>query len=180
VIAGENHEIEPEFKGGLMQNRRQVTAAGLFLAGGLIEPALAQPAATPQSVAERFAATLSAHDIDGFAALFSDRYVNHQVSAAAPPPANVADKQASVAFFKARLTGVPDLKVAIEALVADRDHVAASFVYTGTHGGTYFGVAPTGKALRFTSCDIFRVQDGLIAEHWGMGDIAGVLAQLRG
>jgi predicted ester cyclase len=58
--------------------------------------------------------------------------------------------------------------------------VAASFVYTGTHNGIYFGVAPTGKALRFTSCDIFRVQDGLIAEHWGMGDIAGVLAQLRG
>jgi predicted SnoaL-like aldol condensation-catalyzing enzyme len=30
------------------------------------------------------------------------------------------------------------------------------------------------------SCDIFRLADGKIAEHWGMGDIAGVLAQLRG
>jgi steroid delta-isomerase-like uncharacterized protein len=163
-----------------MQNRRQVTAAGLFLAGGLVEPLFAQSAESPQSVAERFAATLSAHDIDGFAALFSDSYVNHQVSAAALPPANVTPKQGSVAFFKARLTGMPDLKVAIEALVADKDHVAASFVYTGTHGGVYFGVAPTGKPLRFTSCDIFRIRDGLIAEHWGMGDIAGVLAQLRG
>lgn len=163
-----------------MQNRRQVTAAGLLLAGGLAKGASAQQAATPQSVAERFAATLSAHDIDGFAALFADGYVNHQVSAAAPPPANISAKAASVAFFKARLTGVPDLKVAIEALVADKDRVAASFVYTGTHGGSYFGVAATGRPLRFTSCDIFRVQDGLIAEHWGMGDIAGVLAQLRG
>jgi steroid delta-isomerase-like uncharacterized protein len=168
------------FKGDGMQNRRQVTAAGLFLAGGLVEPVFAQSASLPQAVAERFAATLSAHDIDGFAALFSDGYVNHQVSAAAPPPANVTPKQGSVAFFKARLTGMPDLKVAIEALVADKDHVAASFVYTGTHGGVYFGVAPTGKPLRFTSCDIFRIQDGLIAEHWGMGDLAGVLAQLRG
>jgi steroid delta-isomerase-like uncharacterized protein len=163
-----------------MRNRRQVTAAGLFLAGGLIESAFAQSVSSSQSVAERFAATLSAHDIDGFAALFSDSYVNHQVSAAAPPPANVRPKQGSVAFFKARLTGMPDLKVAIEAMVADKDRVAASFVYTGTHNGVYFGVAPTGKSLRFTSCDIFRVQDGLIAEHWGMGDIAGVLAQLRG
>jgi predicted SnoaL-like aldol condensation-catalyzing enzyme len=33
--------------------------------------------------------------------------------------------------------------------------------------------------LRFTSCDIFRVRDGLIAEHWGVGDIAGTLAQLK-
>jgi hypothetical protein len=53
-------------------------------------------------------------------------------------------------------------------------------VYTGTHSGTYLGIAPTGKALRFTSCDIFRVEGGLIAEHWGLGDIAGLLAQLRG
>jgi steroid delta-isomerase-like uncharacterized protein len=164
----------------VMQNRRQVTAAGLLLAGGITAPAVAQPAASPQAVAERFATTLSAHDIDAFAALFSDGYVNHQVSAAALPSITVPPKRGSVAFFKARLTGMPDLKVAIEALVADKDRVAASFVYTGTHGGVYFGVAPTGKPLRFTSCDIFRVQDGLIVEHWGMGDIAGVLAQLRG
>jgi steroid delta-isomerase-like uncharacterized protein len=163
-----------------MHNRRQVTAAGLLLAGSFVEPAFAQPAASPQAVAERFAARLSAHDIDGFAALFSDSYVNRQMSAAAPPPANVSPKQASVAFFKARLTGMPDLTVAIEAMVADKERVAASFVYTGTHGGVYFGVAPTGKRLRFTSCDIFRVEDGLIFEHWGMGDIAGVLAQLKG
>jgi steroid delta-isomerase-like uncharacterized protein len=163
-----------------MQNRRQVTVGGLLLSGGLVSPAFAQGSASPSSLAERFAATLSAHDIDGFAALFSDSYVNHQVSAAAPqPPANVSPKQGTVAFFKARLTGLPDLKVAIEAMVADKDHVAASFVYTGTHTGTYLGVAPTGRSLRFTSCDILRVQDGRIAEHWGMGDIAGVLAQLR-
>jgi hypothetical protein len=30
-----------------------------------------------------FAKTLNAHDIDAFAALFTDEYVNHQVSAAA-------------------------------------------------------------------------------------------------
>ena len=57
-------------------------------------------------------------------------------------------------------------------MVADKDHVAASFIYPGTHKGTYFGIAPTGRSLRFTSCDIFRVQDERIVEHWGMGDIA--------
>ena len=153
--------------------------AGLLLAGGLVSPALAQSNAEPKSLAERFAATLTAHDIDGFAALFAENYVNHQLSAAAPPPANIPAKQGTVGFFKARLAGLPDLKVAIEAAVADKDHVAASFVYTGTHTGMLFGVAPTGRALRFTSCDIFRVENGLIAEHWGMGDIAGVLAQLK-
>jgi steroid delta-isomerase-like uncharacterized protein len=161
-----------------MHDRRQLLVGGLLLAGST--SALAQSSASPQSLAQRFASSLSAHDIDAFAALFSDAYVNHQVSAAAPPPpANVAPKQATVAFFKARLTGMPDLKVDIEAMVADKDHVAASFVYTGTHQGVYFGMPPTGRALRFTSCDIFRVEADRIVEHWGMGDIAGVLAQLR-
>jgi predicted ester cyclase len=41
-------------------------------------------------------------------------------------------------------------------------------------------VPATGKSLRFTSCDIFRVAGGKIVEHWGMGDIAGVLAQIKG
>jgi steroid delta-isomerase-like uncharacterized protein len=128
-----------------------------------------------------FAKTLSAHDIEAFAALFADDYVNHQISAAAPKPAaGTAAKQATVGFFAARLKGLPDLSVAIEASLASGDMAAASFVYTGTHKGVYFGIAPTEKPLRFTSCDIFRIRDGKIAEHWGMGDIAGVLAQLKG
>src|SRR4029077_16399062 len=129
---------------------------------------------------EKFAATLSAHDLTAFAALFSDNYVNHQLSAAAPPrPQGKSPKQGTVGVFTARLAGIPDLKVEIEATVASGERAAASFVYSGTHTGPLAGVAPTGRALRFTSCDIFRVQDGLIVEHWGMGDIAGVLAQLK-
>jgi ketosteroid isomerase-like protein len=158
-------------------DRRVFIAA--TVAGGLSMPAVAQESAA-KSLPERFAATLSAHDIAAFAALFADDYVNHQVSAAAaPPPPDKSPKQATVGFFAARLAGIPDLKVAVEATVASNDMVAASFIYTGTHGGTYFGIAPTGRSLRFTSCDIFRVKNGQCAEHWGMGDIAGVLAQLR-
>ncbi|HTY66614.1 MAG TPA: ester cyclase [Alphaproteobacteria bacterium] len=165
-----------------MQSRRLVLVGSLLLAGAAASPALAQSRSksSPRALIERFASTLSAHDIDAFADLFADNYVNHQASAAAPPPpANITPKQGSVGFFKARLTGIPDLKVAIETVVADKDHAAASFVYTGTHKGVYLGVQPTGKSLRFTSCDIFRVQNGRFVEHWGMGDIAGTLAQLK-
>lgn len=142
-------------------------------------PAMAENTAG-QQLAERFAATLTGHDIQGFAALFAEDYVNHQVSAAAPPPAaGKTAKQATVDFFAARLAGMPDLRVSVEATVASADRVAASFVYSGTHDGPLYGVPPTGRTLRFTSCDIFLVRHGVIAEHWGMGDIAGTLAQIR-
>jgi steroid delta-isomerase-like uncharacterized protein len=163
-----------------MDRRTVMTGLALMGSGALSAEATAQSNAANPVIAS-FAGTLSAHDMDAFAALFADDYVNHQTSAAAPtPPPGISAKQATVAFFAARLKGLPDLSVAIEASLANADMAAASFVYTGTHQGAYFGVAPTGKSLRFTSCDIFRIRDGKITEHWGMGDIAGTLAQLKG
>ena len=165
----------------MAMNRRIVTM-GLALGGlGTFVAEAAAQSGAENSLIAAFAKTLSAHDINAFAALFADDYVNHQVSAAAPKPAaGLTAKQATVGFFAARLEGIPDLSVAIEASLASGNMAAASFVYTGTHKGVYFGVAPTGKSLRFTSCDIFRIRDDKIAEHWGMGDIAGTLAQLKG
>ena len=165
-------------KKDLLMDRRTLTTS---LALACLGAGSAQAATGENPLLTAFATTLSAHDMNAFAALFADDYVNHQVSAAAPQPAaGVTAKQGSVGFFAARLKGLPDLSVAIEASVSNGDMAAASFVYTGTHRGVYLGVAPTGKQLRFTSCDIFRIRDGKLAEHWGMGDIAGVLAQLKG
>src|ERR1700704_5606013 len=98
----------------MAMDRRTILAG---LAGGIAAAApLPAPAQdrTPRLVAEQFAASLSAHDIDAFAALFDDGYVNHQLSAAPPPPASgLAPKQATIGFFAARLKGIPDLAVAI-------------------------------------------------------------------
>jgi predicted ester cyclase len=162
-----------------MERRKVLLAGAALVLGSVASKALAQNA-TASSLPDKFAATLSAHDIKAFADLFGDDYVNHQFSAAAPPlPAGKSHKQATVDFFAGRIAGMPDLQVAVETSVISADRVAASFVYTGTHEGTYFGIAPTHRKLRFTSCDIFSVKDGLVHEHWGMGDIAGILAQLR-
>ena len=161
---------------------RRAMMAGLLAGAAASAPAAAQDDGQgARALAEQFAATLSAHNIAAFAALFAEDYVNHQTSAAAPPPApGVSPKQRTTAFFAGRLKGLPDLSVTIEAMVANADKVAASFVYSGTHKGVYLGVPPTGRKLRFTSCDIFAAKNGLIVEHWGMGDIAGALSQMKG
>jgi steroid delta-isomerase-like uncharacterized protein len=161
-------------------DRRSVLAG--LCGAAMVTPEIARAdTRTAAQLGDAFAATLSAHDMDAFAALFADDYVNHQVSAAAPtPPPGAHHKQLTVDFFTARLNGLPDLKVSIERMVATDDQFAASFVYEGTHQGVVLGVPATGKHLRFTSCDIFRVADGKIVEHWGMGDIAGQLAQMKG
>ena len=159
--------------------KRRGFLAGLGGAGSVLAtPASAQDGDSIRMV-ERFAAALSAHDLAAFAALFAADYINHQVSAAAPSPGGISAKQATVNLFGSRLQAMPDLLVTIETVLATADRAAASFVYTGTQNGPYLGFPATGHALRFTSCDIFTLKDGLISEHWGMGDIAGLLAQLK-
>jgi ketosteroid isomerase-like protein len=130
--------LKRRFKEQDMRRRTLIAGAALIGAAPLVvRAAVAQSA----SIAERFAQTLSAHDIDAFAALYAEDYVNHQVSAAAPPPPpGVKPKEAVVAFFAARLKGLPDLKVSVQTSLADADKVAASFAYEGTHQGLYYGV----------------------------------------
>ena len=160
-------------------DRRSLLVSGLFASAALTSGE-ARADTSAAELPRRFASALSAGDMQAFAALFAEDYVNHQVSAAAPPPADSSQKQATVAFFTHRVDALAGLKVSIEASLSQGDLCAASFVYEGVHQAVYYGVAPTGRKLRFTSCDIFRIVDGKIAEHWGMGDIAGVLAQLKG
>ncbi len=95
--------------------RRRTLIAGAAALGVL--PFVSRAAsASSDTIADRFAQTLTAHDLDGFGALFADNYVNHQFSAAAPPPPPGAPaKVATLAFFAARLKGLPDLTVSISA-----------------------------------------------------------------
>lgn len=163
-------------------DRRTAVAGAFSLVPGFAFAASAKGTSDDSaSMADKFARTLTAHDVPSFAGLFAESYRNHQTSAAAPPPpSGKSMKQGTVDYFTARLIGIPDLVVTIETVLVVEGRIAASFVYSGTHGGVLYGVPPTGKKLRFTSCDIFTVLNGQFVEHWGMGDIAGVIAQLKG
>jgi len=66
-------------------NRRLIIAGAATVAGVFAMPAVAQEESA-RSLPERFAATLSSHDIAAFAALFAEDYINHQMSAASPAP----------------------------------------------------------------------------------------------
>src|SRR5580704_12193289 len=136
-----------------MNRRIMLSALAMGGAGSAVAAHAQGGSGDAQSMADKFAAALTAHDMKAFAALFSDDYRNHQTSAAAPPPpADQTPKQATVDFFAARLAGIPDLVVSIETVLVVADRFAASFAYSGTHRGPLFGVAPTGRPLKFTSC----------------------------
>lgn len=76
------------------------------------------------------------------------------------------------------LRGVPDLNLHIHTVMAEDDKVLACLRFRGTHAGTFFGHAPTGNAIDVEVFDLFRLEEGMLVEHWAMVDTLGLLKQL--
>jgi predicted ester cyclase len=49
---------------------------------------------------------------------------------------------------------------------------------SGTHGGPFAGIPPTGRPVTINRIAIFRVVDGRITESWNVVDMLGALQQL--
>lgn len=75
--------------------------------------------------------------------------------------------------------GFPDHDARVVHMIAEADLVATYKVFTGTHTGDFFGTAPTGKRATIRVMDFVRYEDGRIAEHWGIVDLAGLMAELE-
>ena len=74
----------------------------------------------------------------------------------------------------------PDLKVEIYDQFAEGDKVTTRKALKGTQLGALMGIPPTKKNVTIDVIDIVRVRGGRYVEHWGMNNLAAVLAQLRG
>lgn len=70
------------------------------------------------------------------------------------------------------------LNVTVEDMVAEGDKVAARFTARGIHKGAFMGLPPTGKPITMTGIEIFRIENGRIAELWGEANLLGLMVQL--
>jgi steroid delta-isomerase-like uncharacterized protein len=84
-----------------------------------------------------------------------------------------------LAYTKHVRSAFPDFHNSIEECIAEEDRVVARMLYTGTHRGEIFGLAPTGRRVRYSGVGIFHLRDGRIFDAWVLGDLAGLLLQLR-
>jgi steroid delta-isomerase-like uncharacterized protein len=75
-------------------------------------------------------------------------------------------------------TAFEHLDVTIEDMVAEGDKVAARFTAHGIHKGSFMNLPPTGRPITMTGIEIFRIEDGKIAELWGEANLLGLMAQL--
>ena len=117
---------------------------------------------------------LNAGDIEGFGALLADGFVEHEVT-----PGLAPTKDGVLEFFRMYRAAFPDLRMDPEDVLASGDKVVARVRATGTHGGEFMGMPPTGKSVDVQLIDILRfAEDGLVLEHWGIVDMLAMMQQL--
>lgn len=81
-------------------------------------------------------------------------------------------------FFADWFSAVPDWKYSLTKIVAEDDTVWVYGTYSGTQKGDWLGIPATNKSYSIAAVDIFRIQDGKLAEHWDVIDVYGLFKQL--
>lgn len=81
-------------------------------------------------------------------------------------------------FFSAWFASVPDWRYSLKKIVADESEVWVYGTYAGTLEKEWLGVSASGQKYAFDAVDIFRLEEGKLAEHWDVMDIYGLFKQL--
>ena len=83
-------------------------------------------------------------------------------------------------FLNSLITAFPDFHTTIDHILAEDDKVVVFTTTNGTHQGPFIlaPVPPTGKQVTFKTADMYRIENGKIAEHWDVIDSLDMLREI--
>ncbi len=120
-----------------------------------------------------FTDVLATGDAARAAAFLAEDFIDHDATPGLPiGPDGVIQKLAALWL------AFPDGRFTLQTVVAAGDRVAAHSLFTGTQRGRFGPLLPTGRNVRVTFSDWYRIAGGRIAEHWHDFDEAGLMRQL--
>lgn len=76
-----------------------------------------------------------------------------------------------IAVYQASLGGLHEV---VEDMIAEGDKVAVRYTLHATHTGDFYGAKPTGKTIKVSGIEIFRLEAGKIVEFWHFGEPMGL------
>lgn len=100
-------------------------------------------------------------------------YIDHEAPLGTPPGPEGAN-----AVLRWLRGAFEDLSYEILDAFADGDRVAMRVATHGTHTGEFMGKPPTGRRFEIEAIHIYRIENGLVAEHWAKRDDVGLAQQI--
>jgi predicted ester cyclase len=131
------------------------------------------PEAVASALLDRYVAAVNARDTSSFGDIHTENYIQHSGRS----PNGLA---AQVENFRTIFARMPDVQARVEDRIIQCDKIVARMTFSATHTQPMQGIAPTGRRFTLRTIDIWRVENGKLAEHWDVVDYAGLQKQLRG
>ena len=129
---------------------------------------------TPEALAAAYVAWLD-HGDRSMLRWFPDTFVDHMSGRTGPGIWDVVDAWNEESFA--------DRRVELHAVMGDEDRVMVWITLHARHVGSGFprlkGLPVLGNPVVWSQVHFFRVQDGLVTEHWAVRDDAALLDQVR-
>ena len=106
---------------------------------------------------------------------FAPGYHNHAAMPGMPTDLVTAKKVHAMS-----MQAFPDRNVELLDVIAEGDSVAIRTRVTGTNtgGATWFGAPANDRSIDFESWAMYRLEDGKVAESWGLNDGIAAMVQL--
>jgi predicted ester cyclase len=128
---------------------------------------------TPAERAARHVETvLKNRDFDGLRALLTPGFTDHSA-----PPGTPEGPDGYVQFMR-YITETLGITYHLDDVVAADDQVALRATAHGTHNLSAFGFPATGRPFAMATMHWYRADGDRLAEHWGVLDQLGMLAQV--
>ena len=124
-----------------------------------------------KAVVHAFAEVISSHDLARLDTVIGEQYLQHR-------PDVASGREPVRRYFAELIAAFPDLIRTDEDIAAEGDKVWVRTSYRGTHLGSYRGIPPTGRQIRYRTVDIFRVANGRLVEHWDVVDQTDMLTTI--
>jgi steroid delta-isomerase-like uncharacterized protein len=106
--------------------------------------------------------------------VFGEDYVRQDLRPTEALPGPAGQKRIADDFRRA----FPDLEVTIDLVVGEGDFVVGRWTATGTHKGPWGRSSRRDGGRRFSAVNIFRFENGKVAEIWNHRDDLGLREQL--
>jgi steroid delta-isomerase-like uncharacterized protein len=104
---------------------------------------------------------------------FADDFVENEAF-----PGQDDSRETPKQMFTMVFAAFPDFRATVHDIIVDGDKAAVRLTFSGTHQGEFMGVPASGNRAEFSVIDIHEFRGDKIVAHWGVTDMAALMAQI--
>jgi predicted SnoaL-like aldol condensation-catalyzing enzyme len=121
---------------------------------------------------KRFFQAIEDNRLDLFDTLVAQDYNDHL-------PGQGKGRELLKKYFAGLHGAFKNLKLPIAAIVAEGDRVAVYNTVEGIHQGDYGSFKAKGNPINASAFQLYRIENGQLAEHWEVADFMTLISQIQ-